>query len=73
MDGANLWIVDSGLAAGDTVIVDGIAKLQPNGPIALGAPGPGGPGSAPAGAPEAKGKDAPMAKDAAKAAPPPKS
>jgi membrane fusion protein (multidrug efflux system) len=73
IDGANLWIVDSGLAAGDTVIVDGIAKLQPNGPIALGGAGPGGPGSAPAGAPEAKGNDAPMAKDAAKAAPPPKS
>ena len=73
IDGANLWIVDSGLAAGDTVIVDGIAKLQPNGPIALGGAGPGGPGSPPAGAPEAKGNAAPMAKDAAKAAPPPKS
>jgi membrane fusion protein (multidrug efflux system) len=35
-DGANLWIVESGLAAGDTVIVDGIAKLQPGGAIALG-------------------------------------
>ena len=60
-DGANLWIVDSGLAAGDTVIVDGIAKLQPGGAIALGVPG-----GAPPGAP---GKDAPAAKDGAKAAP----
>ena len=40
VDGTNLWVVESGLAAGDTVIVDGIAKLQPGGAIALGgAPG----------------------------------
>jgi membrane fusion protein, multidrug efflux system len=62
-DGANLWIVETGLAAGDTVIVDGIAKLQPGGAIALGG-GPGG-GPAPSGAPPAK--------DAVKAAPAPKS
>ena len=36
VDGVNLWVVESGLAAGDTVIVDGIAKLQPGGAIALG-------------------------------------
>jgi hypothetical protein len=30
VDGANLWIVDRA-SPGDTVIVDGIAKLQPNG------------------------------------------
>ncbi|MEO8752020.1 MAG: efflux RND transporter periplasmic adaptor subunit [Casimicrobiaceae bacterium] len=37
---ANLWIVESGLNAGDPVIVDGIAKLMPGGPIKLGgAPG----------------------------------
>jgi len=73
MDGTNLWIVESGLKAGDTVIVDGIAKLQPNGQIMLGAPGPGGPGGAPPGAPEAKNNDATTGKDGAKAAPPPKS
>jgi len=50
------------------VIVDGIAKLQPNGPIMLGPP-PG----APADAAKMKGSDAPVAKDGAKAAPPPKS
>ncbi len=72
IDGANLWIVESGLAAGDTVIVDGIAKLQPNGPILLG-PAPGGPGAAPGDAAKAKGGNAPVAKDGAKAAPPPKS
>src|SRR5207344_129057 len=39
---ANLWIVESGLAAGDKVIVDGIAKLMPGGPIKLnGAAAPG--------------------------------
>jgi membrane fusion protein (multidrug efflux system) len=72
-DGTNLWIVESGLKPGDTVIVDGIARLRPNGPIALGAPGPGGPGGAQPGAPEGKGKDAAPAKDGAKAAPSPKS
>jgi membrane fusion protein (multidrug efflux system) len=69
VDGVNLWIVESGLAAGDTVIVDGIAKLQPGGAIALGGPGGGAPG-APGGAPPAggkgPGKDAPPAKDGAK-------
>jgi membrane fusion protein (multidrug efflux system) len=64
-DGVNLWIVESGLKAGDTVIVDGIAKLQPGGAIVLGGTGPGG---APA-AGGAPGKDAPPAKEPAKAAP----
>ena len=72
IDGNNLWIVDSGIKAGDTVIVDGIAKLQPNGPIMLG-PAPGAPGAAPADAAKMKGGNAPVAKDDAKAAPPPKS
>lgn len=49
-DGGNLWIVESGLKAGETVIVDGIARLAPGAPIQLG----GGPG-----APAAPGKDAP--------------
>ncbi len=68
VDGVNLWIVESGLAAGDTVIVDGIAKLQPGGAIALGgAPGaPGAPGGAPPAGGKGPGKDAPPAKDGAK-------
>lgn len=61
VDGANFWIVESGLKAGDTVIVDGIAKLQPGGGIVLGGAGPGGAA--------AGGKDAPPPKDGAKAAP----
>ncbi len=37
-DGVNLWIVETGLAAGDKVIVDGIARLfAPGSPIVLGA------------------------------------
>ncbi len=46
----NLWIVQSGLKAGDQLIVDGVAKLRPGAPIALGPP-PGAPG-APAPAPD---------------------
>ncbi len=46
--GANLWVVESGLAAGDPVIVDGIAKLMPGGPIKLGgAPDAKAPASSP--------------------------
>jgi len=72
IDGQNLWIVESGLKSGDTVIVDGMARVQPNGPIMLGPP-PGAPGAAPAGPPEAKGKETTTAKDGDKSAPPPKS
>ena len=71
VDGTNLWVVESGLKAGETVIVEGIAKLQPGGAIVLGgAPGaaPGGtPGGPPGGAAPAAGKGAD------KAAPAPKS
>jgi membrane fusion protein (multidrug efflux system) len=50
-EGTNLWIVESGLKAGDVVIVDGIAKLMPGGQIILGgAPGAAAPGAGPAGA-----------------------
>src|SRR4029453_13155675 len=72
IDGQNLWIVESGLKAGDNVIVDGMARVQPNGPIMLGPP-PGAPGAAPPGAPEAKSKETTTAKDGDKSAPPPKS
>lgn len=44
-DGVNLWVVDSGLKAGDVVIVDGVAKLRPGAPIVLGS---GKPAAAPA-------------------------
>lgn len=45
----NLWIVQSGLKAGEQVIVDGVAKLRPGAPIALGPPPatPGAPAPAP--------------------------
>ena len=63
-DGTNLWVVESGLKAGDVVIVDGIAKLRPGAPIKVGtgAPpaAPGAPGAPPA--PPAKDeKSAPKA------------
>jgi membrane fusion protein (multidrug efflux system) len=72
VDGANLWIVEAGLAAGDTVIVDGIARLQPGGAIALGGTGPGGPPGAMAAPGGAAPKATPPAKDGTKAAPEPK-
>jgi membrane fusion protein (multidrug efflux system) len=55
--GTNLWVVETGLKAGDHVIVDGLSKLRPGAPIKLGA---GGPPAAPA-------------KDGAKTDPAPKS
>lgn len=36
--GSHRWIIESGLAAGDPVIVDGIARVMPGGPIVLGPP-----------------------------------
>ena len=48
-DGGNLWVIESGLKPGDSVIVNGVARLQPGGPIKL------------AGAPEAAGQAAPGA------------
>ncbi|MEO8486131.1 MAG: efflux RND transporter periplasmic adaptor subunit [Betaproteobacteria bacterium] len=79
VDGANLWIVDSGLKPGDAVIVDGLAKLHPNAPIVLGPP-PGAPGAgapAPGGAPQPRGAGDPAkggtAQGDVKSAPPAKS
>ncbi len=61
-DGVNLWIVETGLKAGDAVVVDGVAKLRPGAPVMVGggAPpaAPGGPGAAPAAAPEKDAKPA---------------
>jgi membrane fusion protein, multidrug efflux system len=57
-DGGNLWVIESGLKAGDNVIVNGVARLQPGGPIKLaGTPAPGGQ-SAP-GAPTAEARQRP--------------
>jgi membrane fusion protein (multidrug efflux system) len=49
-DGGNLFVVDSGLKPGDNVIVDGVARLMPGGPIKLpgAAPAAPGPGASPA-------------------------
>jgi len=47
VNGANQWIIESGLDRGDKVVVDGMAKLQPiptGAPIMLGPP-PGAPGA----------------------------
>jgi len=52
------WVIESGLKAGDRVVVDGTAKVQPGGPVAIGEPGASGAsgsssapsGAAPAGA-----------------------
>ncbi len=59
--GANQWVVESGLKAGDRVILDGLAKLRPGAPIMLGEAG-----TAPSGAPAAPGAPAPAAKSAPK-------
>ena len=71
-DGANQWIVETGLAAGDKVIVEGMARLlAPGSPIVVGPPGPAvppGPPGAPAAPPAKAG-----AKDDAKPATPAKS
>jgi membrane fusion protein (multidrug efflux system) len=68
--GSNQWVVESGLKAGDRVIVDGLAKLRPGAPIMLGeasatgsaagAAGNAAPGAPPApAAPAAAPKSAP--------------
>ena len=48
-EGGNLFVIDSGLKAGDNVIVNGVARLQPGGPIKLAtsAPAPAAPASPP--------------------------
>jgi membrane fusion protein, multidrug efflux system len=62
--GNNQWVVESGLKAGDRVIVDGLAKLRPGAPIMLGEAGAtgsatGAAGNAPPGAPAAPAPAAP--------------
>ena len=73
-DGANLWIVDSGLAPGDRVIIDGIAKLMPGGQIKLAAtvpaPAAGAITNAPGGAPPQPPSKEPVQKGPTSSAPP---
>jgi membrane fusion protein (multidrug efflux system) len=50
------WVIESGLAAGDRLIVDGVVKVQPGGKVTIGSPdaapgGEGAPSEAPAEAP----------------------
>jgi membrane fusion protein (multidrug efflux system) len=56
--GTNLWVVETGLKAGDKVIVDGLTKLHPGAPIKLGT---GVPPAGPA-SPAGDGKPAPAPK-----------
>jgi hypothetical protein len=60
-DGVNLWVIDSGIKAGDKVITDGVSKLRPGAPIkfaaapqpaAAGAPAPASPAPAAPAAPK---------------------
>jgi len=73
--GSNQWVIESGLKPGDPVIVNGIAKLMPVGPIKLGgAPAsaagtPGSPGAAAPGGSSAGTASAPSEPGSAKAAP----
>ncbi|MCC7218919.1 MAG: efflux RND transporter periplasmic adaptor subunit [Burkholderiales bacterium] len=64
-DGANLWVVETGLKPGDVVIVDGVAKLRPGAPVKVGGVAPAAvppaPGGAPAPAPAQDAKSAPKA------------
>jgi len=57
----NLWVVQSGLKAGDRVIVDGVARVRPGAPVVADAPPGGAPGAPPGVAPPAKDKSAPKA------------
>jgi membrane fusion protein (multidrug efflux system) len=75
------WIIESGLAAGDKVIVDGAIKVQPGAPVQVVDPSQAQPSGGPAGAPGAGGaegappaegaptQDAGSTKDAAPAGP----
>ena len=49
------WVIDSGLAAGDKVIVDGVLKIGPGAPVRIAAPAGEGKPAAPAGAPAKAG------------------
>jgi membrane fusion protein (multidrug efflux system) len=50
------WVIDSGVAAGDKVIVDGVMRIGPGAPVRIAAPaGAGKPAAPPAGAPAKSG------------------
>ena len=72
--GSNLWVVETGLKAGDKVLIDGLSKLHPGAPIKLGGSGtpPGGPPAAAGGLAPGAPAGAP-ANDSAKPAAAPKS
>lgn len=62
-NGVNVWLIDSGLAVGDCVIVDGVARIMmPNTPVRISQPGaapaavPAAPGAPPAPTPAAAEK-----------------
>jgi hypothetical protein len=62
----NQWVIESGLKPGDQVLINGIAKLMPGGPVKVGsAPAAGAPGAGAPGAPAAGGSAAPSASTAA--------
>ncbi|HYT97815.1 MAG TPA: efflux RND transporter periplasmic adaptor subunit, partial [Casimicrobiaceae bacterium] len=69
-EGPNLWIVESGLAPGDHVIVDGIAKLMPGGQIKLAATVPAPAAGAITNAPAQPPSKEPVQKGPATPAPP---
>jgi membrane fusion protein (multidrug efflux system) len=48
------WVIDSGLAPGDKVIVDGVMKIGPGAPVRIAATGQGGEAKPPAAAGAAK-------------------
>ena len=60
-NGSNQWVIESGLKPGDPVIVNGVAKLMPGGPINLGGAAPQAGSPAPG---DAKAPGAPAAADA---------
>ena len=62
----NQWVIESGLKPGDQVLINGIAKLMPGGPVKVGsAPAAGAPGAGAPGTPAAGGSAAPSASTAA--------
>ncbi|HSC22434.1 MAG TPA: efflux RND transporter periplasmic adaptor subunit [Casimicrobiaceae bacterium] len=54
-DGANKWVIESGLKPGDPVIVDGVAKLMPGAKIKIGDAGANAAAASPAAGAPAKG------------------
>ena len=52
------WVIDSGVAAGDKVIVDGVMKIGPGAPVRIAAPAQPGDQKPPAAAPGAAKSDA---------------